>query len=125
MLSLGNMIGTRSQLWRIYHTVTITRPVGKNWPPYQPTMVQTHIPQQKKDDAVETRTSLINTLINTSQYLLIYTDGSWTRNGSNSTWLVAIHGNHQHTEARRNLGKYVGGHFTGLFGILHATAYAM
>ena len=92
-------------------------------------MVQTppsciHIPQQKKDDAAEIRTSPISALINNSQYLLIYTDGSQKGNGSNSTRLVATYGNHQPIEARRNLGRHVEAHDIELFGIPQASAYA-
>lgn len=68
----------------------------------------------------EPHTSLINNLINNPQCPFVYTGGSPTKNGSNGTSTVAIYTNHQHTEAKRNLGKL---HDTKLFEILQAISY--
>ena len=67
---------------------------------------------------------MTNTLVNDPSHLLLYTDGSQTRTGSNGTGLVAIHSQHRHSEAFWNLGKHVEVYDTELFGILQATILA-
>ena len=127
---------THSQLWRIHHTIADIAPTATHleiinhhaYPPWHqpldPRRIATHISCQKKETEAETHTSLVNSLCNDPKHLLIYTDGSKTKNGSNGTGLVAIHANHRHFEARWNLGKHVEVYDSELFGILQATTYA-
>ena len=69
-------------------------------------------------------TNLVNSLCIDPKHLLIYTDGSQKRNGSNGTGMVAIHANHHHFEAKWNLGRHVEVYDTEAFGILQATSYS-
>ena len=56
-----------------------------------PTRVSVNIPPQKKEEVAATHINLTNNLINNSQHLLLYTDGSQGKGGSNGTGMVAIH----------------------------------
>ena len=125
-----------SQLWRIHNTIANLTPSTTylerfdhtaNPPWFQPldeNRISIHIPLQKKEEIAETHTNLSNTLANNPSHLLLYTDGSQTRTGSNGTGLVAIHALHPHSQAMWNLGKHVEVYDTELFGILQATILA-
>ena len=93
---------------------TVPRTVGK-----PQSTLSISILQQKNEDVAEAYTNLTNTLVNDDpSHLLLYTDGSQIRTGSNGTGLVAIHAQHPHSEAFWNLGKHVEVYDTELFGIL-------
>jgi ribonuclease HI len=125
-----------SQLWRIHNSIADLTPSSTQLerldhtanPPWfkslDPKRVLINIPRQKKEEVVEAHTNLTNMLVNNPEHLLIYTDGSQTRAGSNGTGLVAIHAQHPHSEAQWNLGKHVEVYDTELFGVLQATAHA-
>ena len=67
--------------------------------PQDENRVSISIPLQKKDDVAEAHTNLTNTLVNDPSHLLLYTDGSQTRTGSNGTGLGAIHTQYPHSES--------------------------
>ena len=109
-LNTTNMTGIsrtgHSQVWRIHYTVADLTPSPTQLetidclanPPWlrlpDPGRVSIHIPHQRKGGAAGSHTSLINTLTNNPQHLLIklhrwIPDG----NGSNGTGMVARHAN--------------------------------
>ena len=125
-----------SQLWRIHHTTADLIPSSTRleqldhsanppwWTPLNPSRVQVNITQQKKEEASKAHTSLINTLLNDPQHLLLYTDGSQTKGSFCGTGMVSIHAQHPHSEAMWSLGKHVEVYDAELFGILQATDHA-
>ena len=87
-----------SQLWRIQNSIANLTPSGRLeqldhsanplWlKPLDPRRITIHIPRQKKEEAAKTHTNLTNTLVNNPDHLLIYTDGSQTRDSSCGTGL--------------------------------------
>ena len=96
-------------------------------PQFQPldkNRVTISISLQEEEDVAEANTNLTNILVNDPSHLLLYTDGSQTRTGSNGTGLIAIHAEHPHSETLWNLGKHVEVYDTELFGLLQATTHA-
>ena len=124
------------QLWRIHNSFADLTPsttylegfdhTAKSpwYRPHDEYRISISIPQQKKDELAEAQTNLTNTLVNYPSHLLLYTDGSQTRTGSNGTGLIAIQAEHPHSEALWNLGKHDEVYDTELFGILQATTHA-
>ena len=105
------MNSKHSQLWRIHNSIATLTPsttrleefnhtANPPWfKPLDPNRVSINIPWQMKEELAEAHTNLTNVLIHDPEHLLIYTDGSQSREGLSGTGLAAIHAQHPHNEA--------------------------